>query len=224
MWGSQRAYVDPGGGRATTRGAVTQRSEPPQPRLLGQTCRFFDYFESIEFDSIRATIMPLKVCEIVSAQKLIRAREGDGSWAIERPKSSIFLIAVVESNLHIFGLFLKRWSRLSRLYNCCHRKYRARARLVEIRGRWRIDRRADDASTCQGNRHRDRWERHLLRWRSRIKDSDSLIANVLIFWASRNWIDSTSQCINFDVLFVWVIHDFEVEVDELLYSAHLTFT
>jgi len=34
----QRAYVDP------TRGAVTQRSEPPQPRLLGQTFRFFNYF------------------------------------------------------------------------------------------------------------------------------------------------------------------------------------
>ncbi len=170
MWGSQRAYVDPGGGRATTRGAVTQRSEPPQPRLLGQTCRFFDYFESIEFDSIRATIMPPKVCEVVSAQELIRAGEGDDSWAIERPKPSISLIAVAESNLHIFELFLKRWSRLSRLYNCCHRKYRARARLVEIRSRWRIDREAGDESTCQGNRRRGRWERHLPRWRSRIRD------------------------------------------------------
>ncbi len=67
----QRAYVDP------TRGAVTQRSEPPQPRLLGQTFRFFNYFWSIEFAWIRPTIMPPKVCGVVSAQELIRAGEGD---------------------------------------------------------------------------------------------------------------------------------------------------
>ncbi len=115
--------------------------------------------------------MSFKVCEIVSAQKLIRARKDDDSWAIERSKPSISLIAVVESNLHIFELFLKRWSRLSWLYNCCHRKYRARARLVEIRSRWRIDRETDDESTCQDNRCRNRWKRHLLRWRSRIRDS-----------------------------------------------------
>ncbi len=119
--------------------------------------------------------MSLKVCEIVSAQKLIRAEEDDDSWAIERSKSSIFLIAVAESNLHIFRLFLKRWSRLSRLYNCCHRKYRARARLVEVRSRWRIDRETDDESTCQDDHRRDRWERHLLRWRSKIRDSVLLV-------------------------------------------------
>jgi len=86
MRGSRRAYVDPGGGRATTRGAATQRSEPPQPRLLGQTFRFFDYFESIEFSSTRATIMPPKVCEVVGAHMLIRAGEGllSGGAATQR--------------------------------------------------------------------------------------------------------------------------------------------
>ncbi len=52
--------------------------------------------------------MPPKVCGVVSAQELIRAGEGGGSWAIERPKPSISPIAVAGSNLHIFGLFLKR--------------------------------------------------------------------------------------------------------------------
>ena len=46
--------------------------------------------------------MSLKVCEIVSAQKLIRARKDDDSETIERSKSSIFLIAVAETNLRIF--------------------------------------------------------------------------------------------------------------------------
>ena len=154
-------------------------SKYPQPRLLNQTLIFFDYFRSIEFVWFRVTIMPPKVCGVVSAQELIRAGEGGGSWAIERPKPSISPIAVAGSNLHIFGLFLKRWSRLSRLYNCCHRKYRAQARLVEIRDRWRIDREADDESTCQDNRHRNRWKRHLLRWRSKIRDSLKMIFKML---------------------------------------------
>ncbi len=73
---SQCAYVDPGGGRVTTRWAATQRSEPPQPRLLNQTLIFFNYFESIEFGWIRATITPPKVCQVVNAHRLIRAGEG----------------------------------------------------------------------------------------------------------------------------------------------------
>ena len=76
MSSSQRAEIDPGGGRITTRGAVIQRSEPPQPRLLGQIWIFFDYFWSIEFSSISATILSLKVCQVVNAQNLIRAGEG----------------------------------------------------------------------------------------------------------------------------------------------------
>ncbi len=74
MWDSQRAEIDPGGGRITTRWAVTQRIEPPQPRLLGQIWIFFDYFWSIELSRFRATIMPPKVCEVVSASRLIRAK------------------------------------------------------------------------------------------------------------------------------------------------------
>ncbi len=65
--------------------------------------------------------------------------ESAGSRAIERPKPSISPIAFAGSNLRIFPLFLKRWSRIDRLYNWCHRKYRARERLVGVRGRWRID-------------------------------------------------------------------------------------
>ena len=133
MWGSQRAYVDPGGGRVTTRWAVTQRSEPPQPRLLGQILRFFDYFWSIEFAWIRATIMPPKVCGVVSASKSIPAGEGDGRWATEQPKPSISPHPFAESNLRLFPRFLNRWSRLSRLDNCCQRKYCARARLAGVR-------------------------------------------------------------------------------------------
>jgi hypothetical protein len=86
MWGSQRAEIDPGGGRITTRWAVTQRIEPLQPQLLDQICIFFHYFWSIEFSSIRATIMPPKVCRVVNAQKLIRAGEGITTrwWAVNR--------------------------------------------------------------------------------------------------------------------------------------------
>jgi len=46
--------------------------------------------------------MSLKVCEVVSAQKLIRAGEDGGSWKIEQSKPSIFPISFAESNLHIF--------------------------------------------------------------------------------------------------------------------------
>jgi len=58
-------------------GLVNQRIEPPQPHLLGQTLTLFNYFWSIEFDWLRATIMSFKVCEVVSAHKSIRAGEID---------------------------------------------------------------------------------------------------------------------------------------------------
>ncbi len=150
MWGSQRAGIDPGGGRITTRWAVTQRIEPPQSRLLGQISIFSNYFWSIELSRFRATIMPPKVCGVVSAPKSIRAGEGEGSWAIEPAKPPISPNAFAASNLHIFRGFLKRWSRLGRLYDSCHRKYRARGRLVEVRPIWRIDRGAYDGSPRQG--------------------------------------------------------------------------
>ncbi len=89
MWGSQRAEIDPGEGRITTRWTVTQRSEPPQPWLSGQIWIFFDYFWSIEFSSIRATIMSSKVCQVVNAQKLIRT--GEGLLLGERSPSAVNL-------------------------------------------------------------------------------------------------------------------------------------
>ncbi len=49
--------------------------------------------------------MSLKVCEVVSAQKSIRAGEGGGSWAIEPSKPSIFPIAFAQSNLRLFPWF-----------------------------------------------------------------------------------------------------------------------
>ncbi len=58
--------------------SVNQRFEPSQPHLLDQTLTLFNYFWSIEFSWLRATIMSLKVCEIVSAHKSIRAGEIDG--------------------------------------------------------------------------------------------------------------------------------------------------
>ncbi len=62
----------------TGEGSIIQRSESSQPHLLGQTLTLFNYFWSIEFSWLRATIMSLKVCEVVSAHKSIRAREIDG--------------------------------------------------------------------------------------------------------------------------------------------------
>ncbi len=102
MLSSQSAYVDPGGGRVTTGWAATQRSEPPQPRLLNQTLIFFDYFESIELSGFRATITPPKVCGVVSAQKSIRAGEDGDRRKIEQPNPSISPIAFAESNLRVF--------------------------------------------------------------------------------------------------------------------------
>ncbi len=133
---------------------ITQRSESFQPRFLGQILTLFNYFWSVEFSWISATIMPFKVCEIVSASKSIRAEEDESSWAIESIKSLIFSNAFAASNLRIFREFLKRWSRLDRLYDSCRRKYRARERLVGIRPIWRIDREAYDESTCQDDRRR----------------------------------------------------------------------
>ena len=150
MWDSQRAYVDPSEGRTTTRRTtITQRSESSQSRLLGQILTLFNYFWSVEFSWIRATIMPPKVCEIVSASKSIRTGKDEDSWAIEPIKPLISPNAFAASNLRIFRGFLKRWSRLGRLYDSCHRKYRARERLVEVRPIWRIDREAYDGSSRQ---------------------------------------------------------------------------
>ncbi len=59
-------------------GLINQRIEPPQSHLLDQTLTLFNYFWSIEFDWLRATIMSFKVCGVVSAHKSIRAREIDG--------------------------------------------------------------------------------------------------------------------------------------------------
>ena len=56
---------------------VNQRIESSQPHLLDQILTLFNYFWSIEFDWLRATIMFLKVCEIVSAHKSIRTKKID---------------------------------------------------------------------------------------------------------------------------------------------------
>ena len=119
---------------------VNQRSESFQPRLLDQTLIFFNYFESIEFSWFRTTIMSFKVCEIVSAQKSIRARKDADSWEIEQSQPSIFSISFAESNLRIFPKFLSRWTDLDRLYNLRQRKFFIREHLVEVRDWWSINR------------------------------------------------------------------------------------
>jgi hypothetical protein len=78
--------------------------------------------------------MPPKVCGVVSAQKPIRAEEGDGSWAIEQPRPSISPIPFTGSNLHIFPGFLNRCTRLGRLHNCRHCKFVLRERLCGVWG------------------------------------------------------------------------------------------
>ena len=52
------------------------RHQHSQPHLLGQTTIFFNYFKSIEISEIRATIMPFKVCQVVSEHMLIRVVKG----------------------------------------------------------------------------------------------------------------------------------------------------
>jgi len=101
MWESQRAGIDPGGGRVTTRWAITQRSESLQPHLLGQILIFFDYFWSIEFSLIRATIMSLKVCEIVDAHRSNTSEENWWFWC-----SNWFALAKF-SKISMFNIFLK---------------------------------------------------------------------------------------------------------------------
>ncbi len=117
MYDSQSAYVDSGEKEDTTRWAINQRSEPSQSRLLDQTSIFFNYFESIEFSSIRATIMSLKVCEIVNAHKLIRAGKDDDRREIDHSAQWIFSISFTRSNLDIIQLFLKHWIQLTQSYN-----------------------------------------------------------------------------------------------------------
>ncbi len=146
--------------------------------------------------------MPPKVCGVVRAQESIRAGEGDGSWAIAPPKPSISPMAFAESNLRLFPWFLNRWSCLDRLDDSCHRKYRARERLVEVRGWWRIDRGAGDGSTCQGDRRRGRWKRHQSRWRSGIRGS--------VYWRWSNAQDVLFSCWCFQ------IHEWEYSLQVLL--------
>ncbi len=164
MLSSQSAYVDPGGERGTTRWAVNQRSESPQPRLLGQTLIFFNYFESIELGWFRATIMPPKVCEVVSAQKSIRAGEDAGSWATEQSQPSISPTPFAGSNLHIFPEFLDRWAGPDRLYNLRQRKFFTRGHLVGVRGRWPIDRGAGGPASRMGFGGGKLSLSHLPRW------------------------------------------------------------
>jgi len=52
--------------------------------------------------------MSPEVCEIVSAQKSIWAGEGDGRWATEQPKASMFPTSFAGSNRRLFPRFLNR--------------------------------------------------------------------------------------------------------------------
>ncbi len=71
---SQRAKIDSSEERVTTRWAIIQCIESSQSHLLGQISIFSNYFWSIELSRFRATIMSLRVCEIVSASRLIQAK------------------------------------------------------------------------------------------------------------------------------------------------------
>jgi len=117
MSGSHCAYVDPGGGRVTTRWAAIQRSEPPQPRLLGQIWIFFHYFWRFELIWFRARIMPPKVCQVVIAHMLIRVGEGGGRRGTSQPAQWTSPTPFSRSNLNIFYLFWKHWIQLIQSYN-----------------------------------------------------------------------------------------------------------
>ena len=164
MWDSQRAYVDSNEKKDTTRWAINQRSESLQSRLLDQIWIFFNYFWSIEFSSIRATIMSFKVCEIVSVQKSIQAKNDADSWAIEQSQFSISSTSFAESNLHIFLKFLNRWADFDRLYNLRQRKFFIREHLVDVRDRWLIDWKTDDFASWMRFDDKKLSLSHLLRW------------------------------------------------------------
>ncbi len=102
MWDSQRAYVDSNEEKDTTKWAINQRSESLQSQLLDQILIFFNYFESIEFSSIRATIKFFKVCQVVNAHVLIWAKEDDDMQEIDQSTQLIFSILITRSNLNIF--------------------------------------------------------------------------------------------------------------------------
>ncbi len=90
-------------------------SKYSQSRLLDQILIFFDYFWSIEFSSIRATIISFKVCQVINAQKLIRAREE--LLLDDQSAQWISSISITRSNLNIFSIFLKHWTQLIQSYN-----------------------------------------------------------------------------------------------------------
>ncbi len=92
-------------------------SKYSQSQLLNQTLIFFDYFWSIEFSSIRATIISFKVYEIVSAQKLIRVRKElllnewslDWSRRVESSRSSrVFDSSRLDSSQNSWLEYLSR--------------------------------------------------------------------------------------------------------------------
>ncbi len=64
--------------------SVNQRSESSQSHLLDQISIFFKYFESIELDLFRATIMFLKVYQIVNVHMLIQTRKDDDRREIDQ--------------------------------------------------------------------------------------------------------------------------------------------
>ncbi len=82
--------------------SVNQRSESSQFHLLDQTSIFFKYFWSIELDLFRATIVPLKVYQIVNAHMLIRAKKDDDRREIDQSALWTSSISISESNLNIF--------------------------------------------------------------------------------------------------------------------------
>ena len=80
--------------------------------------RFNLYRRSVELFSFRATIIPLKVCRIVSALKLIRTGEGLFYYRMgSHPEHWISPTSVTRSNLYINLLFWKHRTRLDQSYN-----------------------------------------------------------------------------------------------------------
>jgi len=101
-WWQMRAYDE----------LITSCNRYLQPQLLSQTSIFFHYFWRFELIWFRARIMSFKVCEIVNAHRLIRARKDDGMREIDQSTQLIFSISITRSNLNIFPLFLKIWTHL----------------------------------------------------------------------------------------------------------------
>ena len=103
--------------------------------LLDQIFILFNYFWSIEFVQLSATIMSFKVCRVVCMQISILTKKSLIRWGIDHSMHSISSFSFTRSILHIFRLFLKRQTRFDQSYNYVSQSSRS---IHEVTARSRV--------------------------------------------------------------------------------------